>query len=163
MLSSTCLASSWDQQLVNLCSPPTVVAEGKWDQVRPPKTQIQNSCAVTSTHIPLAKANNVAKVKIGVGGISPTLCRRSAQRGGAGQQNRDRREAGACHVIDHTTGCKHSLQFCGAFKLWFSRSLLRVPWTARRSNQSMLKEINPEYSLEGLMLKLKLQYFGHLI
>ena len=49
------------------------------------------------------------------------------------------------------------------FKLWSWRSLLRVPWTARRSNQSMLKEINPEYSLEGLMLKLKLQYFGHLM
>lgn len=74
MLNSTCLASSWDQQLVNLCSPPTVVPADKWDQVRPPKTQIQNSCAVTSTHIPLAKADNVAKVKIGVGEISPTLC-----------------------------------------------------------------------------------------
>ena len=50
-----------------------------------------------------------------------------------------------------------------AFKLWCSRRLLRVPWTARRSNQSILKEINPEYSLEGLILKLKLQYFGHLM
>ena len=50
-----------------------------------------------------------------------------------------------------------------AFQLWCWRRLLRVPWTARRSNQSILKEINPEYSLEGLMLKLKLQYFGHLI
>ena len=50
-----------------------------------------------------------------------------------------------------------------AFELWCSRRLLRVPWTARRSNQSILKEINPEYSLEGLMLKLKLQYFGHLM
>ena len=50
-----------------------------------------------------------------------------------------------------------------AFKLWCWRRLLRVPWTVRRSNLSMLKEINPEYSLEGLMLKLKLQYFGHLI
>ena len=50
-----------------------------------------------------------------------------------------------------------------AFKLWCWRRLLRVPWTARRSNQSTLKEISPEYSLEGLMLKLKLQYFGHLI
>ena len=50
-----------------------------------------------------------------------------------------------------------------AFKLWCWRRLLRVPWTARRSSQSILKEINPEYSLEGLMLKLKLQYFGHLI
>ena len=50
-----------------------------------------------------------------------------------------------------------------AFELWCWRRLLRVPWTARRSNQSMLKEISPEYSLEGLMLKLKLQYFGHLM
>ena len=50
-----------------------------------------------------------------------------------------------------------------AFELWCWRSLLRVPWTARRSNQSILKEINPEYSLEGLMLKLKFQYFGHLM
>ena len=50
-----------------------------------------------------------------------------------------------------------------AFKLWCWRRLLRVPWTARRANQSILKEINPEYSLEGLILKLKLQYFGHLM
>ena len=50
-----------------------------------------------------------------------------------------------------------------AFELWCWRRLLRVPWTARRSNQSILKEVNPEYSLEGLMLKLKLQYFGHLM
>ena len=50
-----------------------------------------------------------------------------------------------------------------AFELWCWRRLLRVPWTARRSNQSILKEISPKYSLEGLMLKLKLQYFGHLI
>ena len=50
-----------------------------------------------------------------------------------------------------------------AFKLWFWRRLLRVPWTERRSNQSVLKEINPKYSLEGLRLKLKLQYFGPLI
>ena len=50
-----------------------------------------------------------------------------------------------------------------AFKLWCWRGLLQVPWTARRSNQSILKEINPEYSLEGLILKLQLQYFGHLI
>ena len=50
-----------------------------------------------------------------------------------------------------------------AFELWCWRRLLRVPWTARRSNQSILKEINPEYSMEGLMLKLKLQYFGHLM
>ena len=50
-----------------------------------------------------------------------------------------------------------------AFELWGWRRLLRVPWTARRSNQSILKETNPEHSLEGLMLKLKPQYFGHLI
>ena len=50
-----------------------------------------------------------------------------------------------------------------AFELWCWRRLSRVPWTARISNQSILKEINPEYSLEGLMLKLKLQYFGHLM
>ena len=50
-----------------------------------------------------------------------------------------------------------------AFELWCWRRLLRVPWTARRSNQSILKEISPEYSLEGLVLKLKLQYFGHLM
>ena len=50
-----------------------------------------------------------------------------------------------------------------AFELWCWRRLLRVPWTTRRSNQSILKGISPEYSLEGLMLKLKLQYFGHLM
>ena len=50
-----------------------------------------------------------------------------------------------------------------AFSFWCWRRLLRVPWTARKSNQSVLKEINPKYSLEGLMLKLKLQYFGHLM
>ena len=50
-----------------------------------------------------------------------------------------------------------------AFELWYWRRLLRVPWTARRSNQSILKEISPEYSLKGLMLKLKLQYLGHLM
>ena len=50
-----------------------------------------------------------------------------------------------------------------AFELWCWRRLLRVPWTARRSNQSILKEISPEYSLEGLTLELKLQYFGHLM
>ena len=50
-----------------------------------------------------------------------------------------------------------------AFRMWCWRRLLRVPWTARRSNQSILNEISPEYSLEGLMLKLKLQYFGHLM
>ena len=50
-----------------------------------------------------------------------------------------------------------------AFELWYWRRLLRVPWSARKSNQSILREISPEYSLEGLMLKLKLQYFGHLM
>ena len=50
-----------------------------------------------------------------------------------------------------------------AFELWYWRRLLRVPWTARRSNKSILKEISPRYSLEGLMLKVKLQYFGHLM
>ena len=50
-----------------------------------------------------------------------------------------------------------------AFELWCWRRLLRVPWTARRSNQSIQKEISPEYSLEGLMLKLKLQHFGHVV
>ena len=50
-----------------------------------------------------------------------------------------------------------------AFELWCWKRLLRTPWTARRSNQSVLKEVSPEYSLEGLMLKLKLQYFGHLV
>ena len=50
-----------------------------------------------------------------------------------------------------------------AFELWCWRRLLRIPWTARRSNQSILKEVSPEYSLEGLMLKLKLQYFGYLM
>ena len=59
-------------------------------------------------------------------------------------------EKAECRIID-------------VFELWCWRRLLRVPWTARRSNQSILKEINTEYSLEGLMLKLKLQYFGHLI
>ena len=54
-------------------------------------------------------------------------------------------------------------QIIDAFKLWCWRRLLAVPWTARRSNQSILKEINPEYSMEGLILKLKLQYFGHLM
>ena len=55
------------------------------------------------------------------------------------------------------------LQGIDAFELWCWRRFLRVPWTVRRSNQSNLKEISPEYSLEGLMLKVKLQYFGHLM
>ena len=58
---------------------------------------------------------------------------------------------------------KAESQRTDAFELWCWRRLLRVPWTARRSNQSVLKEISPGYSLEGLMLKLKLQYFGHLM
>ena len=58
---------------------------------------------------------------------------------------------------------KAECQRTDAFELWCWRRLLRVPWTARRSNQSILKEISPEFSLEGLMLKLKLQYFGHLV
>ena len=58
---------------------------------------------------------------------------------------------------------KAECQRIDAFELWCWRRLLRVPWTARRSYQSILKEISPEYSLEGLMLKLKLQYFGHLM
>ena len=69
----------------------------------------------------------------------------------------------------HMYGCdswtikKVECQRIDAFELWCWKRLLRVPWTARRSNQSILKEISPEYSLEGLMLKLKLQYFGHLM
>ena len=58
---------------------------------------------------------------------------------------------------------KAELQRIDAFELWCWRRLLRVPWTSRRSNQTILKEISPEYSLEGLMLKLKFQYFGHLM
>ena len=58
---------------------------------------------------------------------------------------------------------KAEYQRIDAFELWCWKRLLRVPWTARRSNQSILKEISPEYSLEGLMLMLKLQYFGHLM
>ena len=58
---------------------------------------------------------------------------------------------------------KGECQRIDAFELWWWRRLLRVLWTARKSNQSILKEISPEYSLEGLMLKLKLQYFGHLM
>ena len=64
--------------------------------------------------------------------------------------------------ISHEVMTLSSYKFY-AFKLWCWRRLLRVPWTARRSNQSILKEINPEYSLEGLMLKVKLQEFGHLM
>ena len=77
----------------------------------------------------------------------------------------DRRDWNATvhEVIKSWTIKKAVCQRIGAFKLWCWRRLLRVPWTARRSNQSILKEINHEYSLEGLMLKLKLQYFNHLM
>ena len=64
---------------------------------------------------------------------------------------------------DSWTIKKAECQRIDAFELWCWRRLLRVPWTARRSNQSILKELSPEYLLEGLMLKLKLQYFGHLM
>ena len=68
------------------------------------------------------------------------------------------------HVwIESWTIKKAEWQRINAFELWCWRRLLRVPWTARRSNQSILKEINPGISLEGMMLKLKLQYFGHLM
>ena len=74
--------------------------------------------------------------------------------------------AGWHHRLD---GCeswtvkKAECQRIDAFELWYWRRLLRVPWASRRSNQSILKEISPECSLEGLILKLKLQYFGHLM
>ena len=67
------------------------------------------------------------------------------------------------YVYESWTIKKAERRRIDAFKLWCWRRLLRVPWTARRSNQSILKGISPEYSLEGLMLKLKLQYFGNLI
>ena len=67
------------------------------------------------------------------------------------------------HGCDSWTLKKAEHQRTDAFKLWYWRRCLRVPWTSRRASQSILKEINPEYSLEELMLKLKLQYFGHLI
>ena len=65
-------------------------------------------------------------------------------------QKKKKKKKAECRIID-------------GFELWCWRRLLRVPWTARKSNQSMVKEISPEYSLERLMLKLKLQYFGHLM
>ena len=67
------------------------------------------------------------------------------------------------HGCDSWTIMKAERWRIDAFELWYWRRLLRVPWTTRRPNQSILKEISPEYSLEGLMLKLKLQYFGHLM
>ena len=70
---------------------------------------------------------------------------------------------GVMYGCESWTIKKAERQRIDAFELWYLRRLLRVPWTARRSNQSILKEISPEYSLEGLMLKLKLQYFGKLL
>ena len=67
------------------------------------------------------------------------------------------------YVCESWTIKKAERQRIDGFELWCWKRFLRVPWTARRSNQSILKEISPEYSLEGLMLKLKLQYFGHLM
>ena len=67
------------------------------------------------------------------------------------------------YVCQSWTIKKAEHQKLDAFELWCWRRLLRVPWTAKKSNQSILKEIRPEYSLEGLMLKLKLQYFGYLM
>ena len=69
---------------------------------------------------------------------------------------------GHVHPGTHSTAYIYTERI-DAFKLWCWRRLLQVPWTARRANQSILKEINPEYWLEGLMLKLKLQYFGHMM
>ena len=67
------------------------------------------------------------------------------------------------HVCESWTIKKAECQRIDGFELWCWRRLLRVPWTARRSNQSILKEISPEYCMERLMVKLKLQYFGHLM
>ena len=67
------------------------------------------------------------------------------------------------YECEYWTIKKAECQRIDAFELWYWRRLLSVPWTARRSNQSILKEISPEYSLEGLMMKLKLQYVGHLM
>ena len=69
----------------------------------------------------------------------------------------------AMYRCESWTVKKAEHQRIDAFELWYWRRFLRVPWTARRSNQSILKEINPGISLEGMMLKLKLQYFGHLM
>ena len=71
--------------------------------------------------------------------------------------------SGVMYGCESRTIKKAEHQRIDAFKLWCWRRLLRVPWTTRRSNQSILKKLNPEYSLEGLRLKLKLQYFGHLM
>ena len=90
------------------------------------------------------------------------------------RQNRDITLLTKVHIVKAMVfpvvmyGCeswivKWSARRIDAFELWCWRRLLKVPWTARRSNESILREINPEYLLEGLMLKLKLQYFGHLM
>ena len=78
-------------------------------------------------------------------------------------KNREVQYAAVCGVTKSWTIKKAECQRIDAFELRCWRRLLRVPWTTRRSNQSIPKEISPEYSLEGLMLKLKLQYFGHLM
>ena len=70
---------------------------------------------------------------------------------------------GVMYGYESWTIKKAKCRIIDAFELWCWRRLLRIPWTARRSNQSILKEISPEYTLEGLILKLKLQYFGHLM
>ena len=70
---------------------------------------------------------------------------------------------GVMYGCENWTIKKAESQRIETFEFWYWRRLLRVPWTARRSNQSILKEISPEYSLGGLMLKLKLQYFGHMM
>ena len=70
---------------------------------------------------------------------------------------------GMVFLVESWTIKKAECRRIDAFELWYWRRFLRVPWTARISNQSILKEISPEYSLEGLILKLKLQYFGHLM
>ena len=67
------------------------------------------------------------------------------------------------HGYESLTIMKAEPQRSDAFELWYLRRILRVPWTSRRSNQSILREINPEYSFKGLILKLKLRYFGHLM
>ena len=84
-------------------------------------------------------------------------------------KNRDITLPTNVHLVKAMYGCesftikKAECQRIDVFELWCWRRLLRVPWTARRSNQSLLKEISSDYSLEGLILKLKLQYFGHLM
>ena len=90
---------------------------------------------------------------------------RAAVHGAAKSQTRLMRlsSSSSMYGCESWTIKKAEHQRIDAFELWCWRRFLRVPWTAKRSNQSILKEISPEYSLEGLMLKLKLQYFGHLM